>query len=182
MSTIDDTSIDQTFPVAGQDNNSQGFRDNFSTIKNNFTVTKTHIAEVTTNYARKNAANNFSGNEITGALFKQNFTKIHSIGTITSAANLSTTNGNFQYATVGGDLTITMTDWTQNNNSMEKVVIQLIQSGGARNVTFATNGGTVKTDFSQPVSIDSAANPKLFEAYTYDKGQTVYVHYVGQFS
>ena len=49
MSTIDDTSIDQTFPVAGQDNNSQGFRDNFSTIKNNFTVTKTHIAEVTTN-------------------------------------------------------------------------------------------------------------------------------------
>ena len=118
MSTIDDTSIDQTFPVAGQDNNSQGFRDNFSTIKNNFTVTKTHIAEVTTNYARKNAANNFSGNEITGALFKQNFTKIHSIGTITSAANLSTTNGNFQYATVGGDLTITMTDWTQNNLSL----------------------------------------------------------------
>ena len=45
MSTIDDTSIDQTFPVAGQDNNSQGFRDNFSTIKNNFTITKTHIAE-----------------------------------------------------------------------------------------------------------------------------------------
>ena len=55
-------------------------------------------------------------------------------------------------------------------------------TGGARNVTFATNGGTVKTDFSQPVSIDSAANPKVFEAYSYDKGQTVYVHYVGQFS
>ena len=179
---IDDTSIDSTFPVAGQDNNSQGFRDNFSTIKNNFTITKTHIAEVTTNYARKNAANNFSGNEITGALFKQNFTKIHSIGTITSAANVSTTNGNFQYAVVGGDLTITMTDWTQNNSSMEKVVVQIVQTGGARNVTFATNGGTVKTDFSQPVSIDSAANPKVFELYTYDKGQTVYVHYVGQFS
>ena len=113
---------------------------------------------------------------------KQNFTKIHSIGTITSAANVSTTNGNFQYAVVGGDLTITMTDWTQNNSSMEKVVVQLVQTGGARNVTFATNGGTVKTDFSQPVSIDSAANPKVFELYTYDKGQTVYVHYVGQFS
>ena len=32
-STIDDTSIDATFPVAGQDNNSQGFRDNFNQIK-----------------------------------------------------------------------------------------------------------------------------------------------------
>ena len=62
MSTIDDTSIDQTFPVAGQDNNRQGFRDNFSTIKNNFTITKTHIAEVTTNYARKNTANKLVNN------------------------------------------------------------------------------------------------------------------------
>ena len=179
---IDDTSIDSTFPVAGQDNNSQGFRDNFSTIKNNFTITKTHIAEVTTNYARKNAANNFSGQEMTGMLMKQNFIKTHSIGSITGASNLSLTNGNFQYATVGGDLTITMLDWSQNTDAMEKVVVQLIQSGGARNVTFATNGGTVKTDFTQPVSIDSAANPKVFEAYTYDKGQTVYVHYVGQFA
>ena len=32
MSNIDSTSIDATYPVAGQDNNSQGFRDNFNTI------------------------------------------------------------------------------------------------------------------------------------------------------
>ena len=28
-SNIDTTSIEATFPVAGQDNNSQGFRDNY---------------------------------------------------------------------------------------------------------------------------------------------------------
>jgi hypothetical protein len=28
--------IDGTYPVAGQDNSSQGFRDNFTNIKNNF--------------------------------------------------------------------------------------------------------------------------------------------------
>ena len=67
----------------------QGFRDNSQ--KNN-TITKTHIAEVTTNYARKNAANN-SGNEMTGMLMKQN-QQTHSIGEITPAANPSTTNGN----------------------------------------------------------------------------------------
>ena len=39
-STIDDTSIDATFPVAGQDNNSQGFRDNFNTVKSNFVAAK----------------------------------------------------------------------------------------------------------------------------------------------
>ena len=35
-SNINTTSIDADYPIAGQDNNSQGFRDNFGTIKNNF--------------------------------------------------------------------------------------------------------------------------------------------------
>ena len=35
--------VDGTFPKAGQDNSSQGFRDNFSSIKNNFTEAKTEI-------------------------------------------------------------------------------------------------------------------------------------------
>ena len=42
-SNIDTTSIDATFPVAGQDNNSQGFRDNFNVSKNNFTAAKSEI-------------------------------------------------------------------------------------------------------------------------------------------
>ena len=29
--------VNGTFPTAGQDNSSQGFRDNFTAIKNNFT-------------------------------------------------------------------------------------------------------------------------------------------------
>ena len=42
-SNIDNTSIDATYPIAGQDNDSQGFRNNFSTIKNNFTAAKSEI-------------------------------------------------------------------------------------------------------------------------------------------
>ena len=42
-SNINTTNLDETYPVAGQDNNSQGFRDNFSTIKTNFTTAKTEI-------------------------------------------------------------------------------------------------------------------------------------------
>ena len=33
--------VDGTFPKAGQDNSSQGFRENFSSIKNNFNEAKT---------------------------------------------------------------------------------------------------------------------------------------------
>jgi len=34
-SSINTTNIDGTFPVAGQDNSSQGFRDNFTNLKTN---------------------------------------------------------------------------------------------------------------------------------------------------
>ena len=39
-SNINTTDIDIEFPVAGQDNDSQGFRDNFSILKNNFASAK----------------------------------------------------------------------------------------------------------------------------------------------
>ena len=42
--------VDGTYPKAGQDNSSQGFRDNFSSIKNNFTEAKTEIEALQTDY------------------------------------------------------------------------------------------------------------------------------------
>jgi len=39
-SEIDDIGIDETYPVAGIDNDTQGFRDNFNIIKNNFVTSK----------------------------------------------------------------------------------------------------------------------------------------------
>ena len=35
--------VDGTYPKTGQDNSSQGFRDNFTAIMNNFTEAKTDI-------------------------------------------------------------------------------------------------------------------------------------------
>ena len=54
--------IDPTYPKAGQDNSSQGFRDNFNSIKNNFTEAKTEIETMQTNKANLNSTNDFSGN------------------------------------------------------------------------------------------------------------------------
>ena len=62
--------IDGTYPKAGQDNSSQGFRDNFSSTKNNFTEAKTEIEDLQTNKANLNSENNFSGNTIQNAVFK----------------------------------------------------------------------------------------------------------------
>lgn len=45
-SSIQPYQIDNTFPVAGQDNDSQGFRDNFTNTKNNFQNAKDDIDQI----------------------------------------------------------------------------------------------------------------------------------------
>jgi len=184
MSDIDSTSIDATYPVAGQDNNSQGFRDNFNIIKNNFATAKSEITTLESNTAKTNANNNFAGNELSGALFKGNFVKSHDAGTVSNNSNISLTNGNFQRIVIGSNVTLTLDDWSQQNNALESIVVQLTKAGGDRTVTWATNGGSIKTDsnFPDPFTIDSTTDPKVVEFYTFDKGVTVFGRYIGQFS
>jgi hypothetical protein len=45
-SNINPTNIDITFPIAGQDNDTQGFRDNFRNIKNNLSTAKSEITNL----------------------------------------------------------------------------------------------------------------------------------------
>ena len=45
-SSINPNTIDGTYPIAGQDNNSQGFRDNFTQTKVNFTYAAQEIDDL----------------------------------------------------------------------------------------------------------------------------------------
>ncbi|CAB4129310.1 hypothetical protein UFOVP112_408 [uncultured Caudovirales phage] len=47
-SNINPTNIDITYPIAGQDNDTQGFRNNFTNIKNNLAVAKDEISNLQT--------------------------------------------------------------------------------------------------------------------------------------
>ena len=45
-STINPNNIDITYPIAGQDNDTQGFRDNFRNIKNNLNTARLEITDL----------------------------------------------------------------------------------------------------------------------------------------
>lgn len=184
-SNIDSTSIDATYPVAGQDNNSQGFRDNFNIIKSNFATAKTEITTLQNNSAKLNESNNFGGNEINGALFKGNFVKHHDAGTVTQNQNISLSNGNFQTIIVGANVTLTLTDWSLQSGVNESVVVHVKKAGGDRTVTWAVDSGTIKNDGNSVWSsflVNSTTNPKVVEFYSYDNGVTVFARYIGQFA
>jgi hypothetical protein len=67
-SAINPNNIDGTYPVAGQDNNSQGFRDNFTNIKTNFQFAEDEITDLQTNAVVKNANNNLNGSGLSNAV------------------------------------------------------------------------------------------------------------------
>ena len=58
-SSINTDNIDPEFPVAGQDNNSQGFRDNFLYIKEGLESASADITNLQVNGARLDDDNNF---------------------------------------------------------------------------------------------------------------------------
>ena len=69
-SLVNPFNINGNYPVAGQDNDSQGFRDNFTNIKNNFFFIKQEVEDLQTKAILKSALsggsldNNFLGSQV----------------------------------------------------------------------------------------------------------------------
>jgi len=189
MSNIQITNIDENFPIAGQDNDSQGFRDNFNELKTNLGIAKTEITNLENNTAKVNVDNNFSYNEIQNAVFYRTTEKF-----LSKAASGSTTvtwsTGSYQKITVTQDLSLTLDSWP-NAGQYAKLIAHVVSDGeGNHTITWAsTQGNNIKADSSFPrldgelkFQIESAVNPKIFEFWTTDGGATIFAKYLGEFS
>ena len=84
--------IDGTFPVAGKDNSSQGFRDNFSATKTNFTNAKSEIESLQNNSVQTNQASNFNDNVISRAVLKDTAETVYGHGTTGGVITLNHEN------------------------------------------------------------------------------------------
>lgn len=118
MSNINPYNIDGTFPVAGQDNSSQGFRDNFTNTKNNFISAKSEIEDLQNNAILKSALSGTTlDNDMAGAQIKnasiigfRDTVKPH--GVLSGSTQISFADGHYHTATTMGTLTVTaITNW-----------------------------------------------------------------------
>lgn len=147
-SDIDNTSIDETYPIAGKDNDSQGFRDNFQTIKNNFTAAKNEITALQNNTAKKNAANDFNWNQISQVKLA-NYGETLYDGTIVgtnsdSTLSVSFMNGSIQKFQLSGNVTFNLTDFPSDGIGA-KLRIHLTGNGTTHAATFSvSNPGSIK--------------------------------------
>lgn len=184
-SSINPDQINEAFPVAGQDNPSQGFRDNFTATKDNLSTAKSEITDLQTNTAKLNASNNFQSNELSGALLIGNKVKVFDGGTISSSQDLNLSNGHYQKFTCTAILTLTFNEWSSTTNHQDVVYVELLSNdSNSKNITFATVAGgsfKVQEGYANPVVLDDASNPLVYKFWSYDGGLTVYMQYVGKF-
>lgn len=184
---ISDT-IDGTYPVAGIDNDTQGFRDNFTIIKTGLSTAQSEISTLQSTTAKLNASNDFNGTNITDANFSLNTEEYHNIGTVVSGQNISFLNGHYQSMTVNlsestSTINFALADWPE-RDQLAKMTVQMFGNGTAKTVTFTVDGGgTLKYNSTFPASliVDSATDPIIIDFWTYNQGTTVYAEYKGRF-
>ena len=139
-SQIDSQNIDKTFPVAGQDNNSQGFRDNFDAIQRNFQFTKTEIEDLQTKSLLKSplgstgtVVNNLGGSSITNGSYTNFHGTSYTQAGVSGTSNIDVANGSLQSFTLTNDTILTFINWPASGN-FAKMRLHLLNNSPAISV------------------------------------------------
>ena len=176
--------IDGTYPTAGQDNSSQGFRDNFTAIKNNFTEAKTEIDSLQTNKASKDAASNFADNEVSRAKFKDTSETVYTHGSVSSGAvTLNHENGHYQTLTITADTTFTFINFPP-TGALGRIILDITVAPTSTGIlTFPS--AVIKADnvFGSDGTSDQMTvglGRTLFEFMSPDAGTTILMHQLGK--
>ena len=194
MSNINYVSINENFPVAGQDNDTQVFRDNFDTIKTSLRYAKEELEvfqSSTTGAARLNAENDFQGNVIIGAVLKGNRDALFDGGNYNQATlGVDYTNGAYQIYKFSANVIIEFIAFPgspgfETLGDVGKVTLELYSdSATPRTITFAGGGGLAykkNQGFSGTITLSSPTDPAILEVWRYKSG-TIFLNYLGVFA
>ena len=139
-SQINTNGINVNYPVPGQNNSSQGFRDNFAQIANDLNIAATEITDLQNNAVLKAAlANSVLNNDMANTLISNASTRSFRATTYNLGNSLAGTvlvnvaSGDVQYGSVTGNVTLQFGGWAPTNT----------QSNVQLRLTFANANATV---------------------------------------
>ena len=118
-SNINPNNIDGTYPIAGQDNNSQGFRDNFTNTKVNFQYAEQEITDLQDQVILKGALpgvdgtpnNNMNDTLLYAALIRDFSASKVTIGSVGGAVSVNYANGHYQSLSTTASITLSFTNF-----------------------------------------------------------------------
>lgn len=183
-SAINYTSVDELFPVSGQDNESQGFRDNFAVIKDSLRAAKEEIEELQSTSAKLNIGNDFSENDIENARLVNisQPTYINNNTIANSTFDINFQDGYFQIFRAGVNTTINITEW-KNVENYTSFRIAVYGNNTVCSVDFSADNGTIYYNREFPITLEVSDQnvAKVIEFWSYDGGSNIFAKYLGEF-
>lgn len=135
-SQINPTVIDGTFPVAGQDNNSQGFRDNFTNTKQNFQYAYDEITAIQANAVLAGQSNNLNDSIVGNAALLGARLVTYNFGAVSGAQTITFGNGSYQYMELGGSVVLTFSGFPTLTNRAQSFILQVFVPNTGYTVTW----------------------------------------------
>ncbi len=191
-SLINFAAINENFPVAGQDNDTQVFRDNFGTIKDNFETAKTEITDLQDNAARTDEDNDFLYNVVGSLTLQDAYLRKKDYGSaiVAGTQDISFKQAMYHVVKVGANTSLSFTEFPTGAvdltglGQIGKATLELYGDGSARTITFTTTGGTVikkSPGFPGSVTVTSDTNPVIIEVWQHS-ATVIWMNYLGLYS
>jgi hypothetical protein len=187
-SQIDPDTINNQYPVAGQDNSTQGFRDNFSFTRINFQAAKDEITDLQDKVLLKSALTGTSlDNNLNGALLYgarvQNFSATQiNLGSVSGSLTVNYAAGHYQIFDINSSVTLSFSGFPPLGS--QAWITLRIQADAGETLTLPAAVGTGSSAQSlqgiQGVSAQTITFAESgtyeFEFRTVDAGATVYIN------
>lgn len=111
-SNINPNNIDGTYPIAGQDNDSQGFRDNFTNTRTNFGFAAAELSDLQSKVVLKapltgtSLDNNMAGSLLSNAQLRNMSETRIALGTVSGTQNIVYSAGPYHTLTAAGSVVL----------------------------------------------------------------------------
>lgn len=192
------STIDETYPVAGIDNDTQGFRDNFNIIKNALSQAATEVGNLQEKTAGLQVeatedGGDFSGQEISNAVLRQNYHKVLDGGTSNSSTyEVNFGNGDHQILILDRDVQFSFNGIPNANSA--RLILEINAVGTTnRTATFFTDGVIpIKKSSNFPGTftvigggVDALGDAKLIEIIVRSRtngDKVLFLNYLGVFA
>jgi microcystin-dependent protein len=170
--------IDQQFPVAGQDNDSQGFRSNFRNIYNALYNTDLDLQNQKTSTAKLNATNDFAfTGTIKRAILLNSGVAAENTAPVDGTIDYSL--GNYHKSAITGDTTFIVSNWPPSGVYGELRLEVAPTTSTTMTINFSAGGGNLVTDGNDIIPYVSENNkPIFYDIWSSDNGETVNVKQV----
>jgi len=204
VSNINYLNIDENFPIAGQDNDTQVFRDNFDSIKQALRIAKEEIGVLEDTALLLGEDNDLEGGIIRNAVLQTNLDKKYEVkyseddnaifNYEEGILEFNFNNGPYQIYTIGEDTInyVTFINFPGGEgvredvvNGTGKIIVELYSDVDEddRVISFdSPNDPEIqykKNNFSSPLVINSAVDPVFLEIWQHNN--VVYINYLGKF-